>query len=136
MDHNLLEPSGMPRRIARRCPDAVLAPCTATCKQSRNVNRFRGGLVCKAHRLFVSLNSMLESNQEEEESAALPPVNIEFFIVNLLVRIHFIIVMIRWTGLAPWEFYFPFPEAHREAVPGRGARPLHRHLQTRIVSQH
>jgi len=28
----------------------------------------------------------------------------EFFIHNLLVRIHFIIVMIRWTGLAPWEF--------------------------------
>ena len=26
---------------------------------------------------------------------------------NLLVRIHFIIVMIRWTGLAPWEFEFP-----------------------------
>jgi len=25
-----------------------------------------------------------------------------------LVRIHFIIVMIRWTGLAPWEFEFPF----------------------------
>ena len=25
----------------------------------------------------------------------------EFFIDNLLVRIHFIIVMIRWTGLAP-----------------------------------
>jgi len=23
---------------------------------------------------------------------------------NLLVRSHFIIVMIRWTGLAPWEF--------------------------------
>ena len=33
----------------------------------------------------------------------------EFFIENLLVRIHFIIVMIRWTGLAPWEFAFPFP---------------------------
>ena len=28
----------------------------------------------------------------------------EFFIANLLVRIHFIVVMIRWTGLAPWEF--------------------------------
>jgi len=26
----------------------------------------------------------------------------EFFIDNLLVRIHFIIVMIRWTCLAPW----------------------------------
>jgi len=28
----------------------------------------------------------------------------EFFIDNLLVRIHFIIVMIRWTGLSPWDF--------------------------------
>jgi len=33
----------------------------------------------------------------------------EFFIDNLLVRIHFIIVMIRWTGLALGEFEFPFP---------------------------
>jgi len=32
-----------------------------------------------------------------------------FFIDNLLVRIHLITVMIRWTGLAPWEFEFPFP---------------------------
>ena len=28
----------------------------------------------------------------------------EFVIDNLLVRIHFIIEMIKWTGLAPWEF--------------------------------
>jgi len=28
---------------------------------------------------------------------------------NLLVRIHFIIAMIRWTGLAPWEYEFPLP---------------------------
>jgi len=33
----------------------------------------------------------------------------EFFIDNLLVLIHFVVVMIRWTGLAPWEFEFPFP---------------------------
>ena len=33
----------------------------------------------------------------------------EFFIDNSLVRVHFIIVMVRWTGLAPWEFEFPFP---------------------------
>jgi len=33
----------------------------------------------------------------------------EFLNDNLLVRIHLIIVMIRWTGLAPWEFDFPFP---------------------------
>jgi len=34
----------------------------------------------------------------------LEPAHREFFIDNLLVRIQFIIVMIRWTGLAPWEF--------------------------------
>jgi len=33
----------------------------------------------------------------------------EFFIANLLVRIRFIVVMIRWTGIAPCEFEFPFP---------------------------
>ena len=32
----------------------------------------------------------------------------EFFIDNLLARIHSIIVMIRGTGLAPWEFEFLF----------------------------
>ena len=34
-----------------------------------------------------------------------------FFFLTLLVRIHLIIVMIRWTGLAPWEFEIPFPGA-------------------------
>ena len=33
----------------------------------------------------------------------------EFCIDNLLVRVHFIIVMMRWTGLAPSVFEFPFP---------------------------
>ena len=33
----------------------------------------------------------------------------EFFIDNLLVRIHFIIEMIWWTGLAPWRLEFRFP---------------------------
>jgi len=33
----------------------------------------------------------------------------EFFIDNLLVRIDFITVLIRWTGLAPWEFESPIP---------------------------
>ena len=33
----------------------------------------------------------------------------EFFIDNLLARIPFIIVIIRLTGLAPWDFSFPFP---------------------------
>jgi len=34
-----------------------------------NVQRFRGGLVFKAHRLCVSLNSWLESNKEEDHLA-------------------------------------------------------------------
>ena len=34
----------------------------------RNVRRFRGGLVFRAHRLCGSLNSRLESNKEEESS--------------------------------------------------------------------
>ena len=40
-----------------------------------------------------------------------PPATVErkFFIDNFLVRIHFVIVMIKWTGLAPWKFEFPFP---------------------------
>ena len=58
----------------------------------------------------------------------------DFFIDNLLVRIHFIIVMIRWTGLAPWEFEFLFPGSltstflyylphppHSQARPRRGS---------------
>ena len=32
---------------------------------------------------------------------------------TLLVRIHFIIEMIWWTGLAPWEFEFPLQVALR-----------------------
>jgi hypothetical protein len=35
--------------------------------------------------------------------------NKEFFIDNLLVRIHFIIEMIWWTGLTAGEFELPFP---------------------------
>jgi len=32
------------------------------------------------------------------------PMEAEVVARPVLVRIHFIIVMIRWTGLAPWEF--------------------------------
>ena len=49
------------------------------------------------------------------------PFQRDFFIDNLLVRIHFIIVVIRWTGLAPWEFD-PF---HLSVVPSSSLAPLH-----------
>ena len=32
----------------------------------------------------------------------------QYFVDNPLVRIHFIIEMISWTGLAPWDFEFSF----------------------------
>ena len=48
--------------------------------------------------VIVDLGGVVQAAEEEHDA---PP--------HLLVRIHFIIVMIRWTGLAPWEFEFPFP---------------------------
>ena len=45
----------------------------------------------------------------------------QFFIDNPLVRVHFIIVMIRWTGLAPWEFEFPLPGSLTSTRPQLGA---------------
>ena len=48
----------------------------------------------------------------------------EFFIDNLLVRIHFIVVMIRWTGLEPREFQFSFPGSITSTfLVGPGASP-------------
>ena len=41
-------------------------PCVCDQPLYINVQRFRGGLVFKAHRLCVSLNSRLESDKEEE----------------------------------------------------------------------
>ena len=41
----------------------------------------------------------------------------ELFIDNLLVRNPFIIAMIRWTGLAPQEFEFPFPGSLTSTLP-------------------
>ena len=55
----------------------------------------------------------------------------EFFIDNLLVQIHFIFVMTRWTGLAPWEFKFPFPGSLTCGAQG-GARPVLDQLRSRI----
>ena len=48
-------------------------------------------------------------NADGRQVARGSPSERELFIDNLMVRIHFIIEMIWWTGLAPWEFEFPFP---------------------------
>jgi len=47
---------------------------------------------------------------------------------SLLVRIQFIIEMIRWTGLAPWEFEFPFPGSLASTFLGlRGSLSVYLH---------
>ena len=57
----------------------------------------------------------------------------EFFIDNLLVRFHFIIVMIGWTGLVPWVIEFPFPGSLASTFlvlfDQRGAPPAAERLQ-------
>ena len=69
------------------------------------------GLVCKAHRLLyhstLGLCVCVCLPARAPARSARAPAASQFY--NLLVRIHFIIVMIRWTGLAPWVFEFPFP---------------------------
>ena len=52
----------------------------------------------------IALNSMKSNSQVPLKSNRQMLTEREFFIDNLLVRIHFIIEMIWWTGLAPWEF--------------------------------
>ena len=85
-----------------------------------NVKRFRGGLSFKAHRPLYHSTLGLRVIKKKKRLAPNPqlgqvywvrflPDEREIFFANLLVRIHFIIEMIRWTGLAPWEFEFPFP---------------------------
>ena len=46
----------------------------------------------------------------------------EFFIDNLLVRIHFINTMMWWTGLAPQECESPFPGSHISTFPNEYLR--------------
>ena len=60
---------------------------------------------------LVTQGKGLEVRARPSRQSARPSSTLEreVFIDNPLVRIHFIIVMIRWTGLAPWKFEFPFP---------------------------
>ena len=61
-----------------------------------------------ASRPAVSL-SMNGMKVHAGRKAILEVINREFFSSNLLVQIQLIIEMIWWTGLAPWDFAFPFP---------------------------
>ena len=99
------------------------------------MQRFRGGLVFKAHRLlYVSQVIEIATLMFPVWTVALSLIALynpdrflcrerEFFIDNLLVRIHLIIVMIRWTGPAPWKFEFPFPGSLTSTFPDLNPNP-------------
>ena len=57
----------------------------------------------------------------------------EFFIDNLLVQIHCIIEMIRWTGLARWEFEFLFSRQPYIYLPSLGVKRLCMREPTRFA---
>ena len=61
------------------------------------------------HEDSVAANSLVCFDKAKTEHGTSDAGNEKKIIDNLLVRIHFIIVMIWWTGLAPWEFEFSFP---------------------------
>ena len=60
----------------------------------------------------------------------------EFFSDNQLVRNHFFIEIIWWTGLAPWEIEFPFPGSSTSGWPStpRPACPAKREGEVDQVS--
>jgi len=67
----------IPFKLSPLCSEPADAPAADNCEDQfsireqlllGNVQRFRGGLVFKAHRLCVSLNSRLETKKEEEKN--------------------------------------------------------------------
>ena len=85
----------------------ILSSCGWLVERCRNVQRFRSGLVFKAHRIVYHSTLGLRVIRKKKKNTAgagrrHPRQQREFFMDNLLVRIHFILVIIRWTGLATW----------------------------------
>ena len=60
--------------------------------------------------------------------------DIAFFIDNLPIRINFIVVMTRRTGLAPCEFEFPFPGILTSTVLQVGDDSLGFHMLSGLVT--
>ena len=81
----------------------------------RNVQRFRGGLVFKAHRLCASLNTRLQSHNEEEEQSFLEGVPRQKDVLDKRFTITNMIqlgIELRWQKPVleriVWDIYFFF----------------------------
>jgi len=87
--HSILNPLAVSVSLKRKLPRPLSPPkayvmcaifaehrwCRSRCSRLllRNVQRFPDGLVSKAHRLCVSLNSRLDSHKKEKEGGAKSP---------------------------------------------------------------
>jgi len=67
LEHQEVHPRQHPHLLQRQGEGRTLQGMTGD--EAINMQRFRGGLVFKAHGLCVSLNSRLESNKEEKDEA-------------------------------------------------------------------
>ena len=78
----------------------------------------RGGLYrCLPSRLALAAASLSCGCHAQLDGTGVPQEK-EIFIHNLLVPIQIIIVMMRWTGPAPWEFEFPLPGSSTSTFQG------------------
>ena len=100
------------QRLGSRCPRqhgaAFLSPfgCRAPFGRERGL----GGFTQVPDQNGVSVPQQLQlRNVWYKPRNFNPATEREFFIDDLLVRIHLISEMIWWTGLAPWKFEIPFP---------------------------
>ena len=70
-----------------------------------------------------SLSTASGETEETRTRVGTQDLDKEFFIDKLLLRIHFTIEMIWWTGLTPWEFGFPFSGSLISAFQNRIQKP-------------
>ena len=111
-----VETTPWPRSLSSprsRSPGHLLADAVAAQQALPNIRlynpvRTRRPIHLPFSASFVLCFAALPDKCRKRPIVAAVLVEREFFVGNLLVRINFIIVMIRWTGLAPWEFEFSF----------------------------
>ena len=81
------------------------------------------GMNCEPEPISPMALLLLLIRRTLDSSARVLVLKKEFLIDNLVVRINLNIVMIRWTGLAPWELEFPSPGSLTSTFPGPGTNP-------------
>ena len=98
------------------CVYVCLCVCVCVCERERETERARE----RERERKIETEREIESERERERERAFALRRRD--VLHLPVRIHFIIVMIRWIGLAPWEFEFPSPGSLTSTFLGERSR--------------